>query len=486
MAARMGGFIKAFGDHPGYLRIDGKPAMKFQFWDRFQGTMSPEVLRQTLLNAEEAAGREIYWIVQAGAAEDLYSLGEIDAFVTMSNMLLPEAGVDGFLEDPDLNWDEVAHHARILPEQRERFPHLDLGWWVYPGFDETPRVARWDQERFRWLPRRGGRTLVETLQRYAEASPDFILLTSWNDWEENTAIEPGLMYDGYEGDPYLYCRIIAAAKGKTFEPAPLPPEDSVDPWMLQPLYGVDRTPPVVQHIRYLPLQPGVVATVTDSGGPVPSAVAVARGDAYIDARSPDTRELAGILHMEPEWPEAGDLVLRAGQPLTITLDPEALDADSERDVFLGLEYADEAEGAVRITYPTEHETLDWRLTENKVYRVQTSIALENDGDLQAAVRRLRGFQVTEEPLTLRLELDGDGEIPITRLHVFHGLQHRAEGRPIDGLGPESQVRTFLFDTPNLMGDAPKAAYIVATDHAGNESMPVPIHGANQHPLANRP
>jgi len=64
---------------------------------------------------------------------------------------------------------------------------------VWPGFDDTR--ASWSLNRH--IDQRCGKTLQDTLRVFAENNdPEhlmpFVLIATWNDYEEGTAIENGL------------------------------------------------------------------------------------------------------------------------------------------------------------------------------------------------------------------------------------------------------------------------------------------------------
>ena len=60
------------------------------------------------------------------------------------------------------------------------------------------------------VPRRGGATLREELRVAAASAPSAIGLISWNEWSENSAIEPSRRY-GFQS-----LTTLAAALGKKF------------------------------------------------------------------------------------------------------------------------------------------------------------------------------------------------------------------------------------------------------------------------------
>jgi len=61
-----------------------------------------------------------------------------------------------------------------------------------------------------FLDRRNGATYRATLDGAAASDPDWILITSWNEWWENTHIEPSVNF----GDQYLQITREFAARWK--------------------------------------------------------------------------------------------------------------------------------------------------------------------------------------------------------------------------------------------------------------------------------
>jgi hypothetical protein len=65
----------------------------------------------------------------------------------------------------------------------------------YPGFDDSKLY--WRDPYHLVIPRNNGRTYSETFAVALQSEPDWLVLTSFNEWFENTHIEPGVMY-GYD------------------------------------------------------------------------------------------------------------------------------------------------------------------------------------------------------------------------------------------------------------------------------------------------
>jgi hypothetical protein len=75
--------------------------------------------------------------------------------------------------------------------------HRHGGIWLAPatpGFDGRPL------HHSRVVPRQGGRTLVRSLDDAFGSKPDAVGVISWNEWSENTYIEPGRRYGSQELD----------------------------------------------------------------------------------------------------------------------------------------------------------------------------------------------------------------------------------------------------------------------------------------------
>jgi hypothetical protein len=290
-----------------------------------------------------------------------------------------------------------------------------------------------------------------------------VMISSWNDWEENTAIEPGFMYDGYAGDPYLYCRIVAAAKGLDFVPPPLPPKESVDPLMWQRLYGIDRTPPRLTRVRSLPLEAAIVAEVGDSGSGVADVGLRDRGDLTIGdgltaSAAPDAE---------------GAFTIASGKSLVLAIDRARLAAD---DWWVAVECDDAAAGRLTVRYPAARDVGDNRPGDEGHIAMRAAITLAGRSTWRADARPLRLVDPDRDaPLTLTWE-GKDGPLRVSRVHLFRsGTTMGTAGLEISGAAAGSQIKTYRLDAPGLQRrPLPAAAYLLLRDAAGNVSPPIPV------------
>ncbi len=91
-----------------------------------------------------------------------------------------------------------------------------------------------------WIKRNNGDTFRRSIRVYKNipVKPDFYWLSSWNaTYLEGYTVEPAVTWgDDTSSDPYHYLKILASdLTGATFQPAPLPPPQSVDPLMWKTL-----------------------------------------------------------------------------------------------------------------------------------------------------------------------------------------------------------------------------------------------------------
>jgi hypothetical protein len=493
MGKRIGDFIKQYGQRSAFLKIKNQPAVAFQFWNRFNKTMTVQELGKMIDLAESIAGCDIYWILHIAPNDAVYAVEKADAFITMANTNALNQRVEGYTDSPREDWGMLQEQLDKSREYAKKFPKKDIGLWVYDGFEESPKALADGRNSFRWMPRKKGQTLITCLEKYEAINPAFHILTSWNDWQENTAIEPGWQSDALDGDPYFYCKLLAKLRGKTFNAPPLPVKESVDPWMWQTLYGIDKTPPMVTHVRYMPMAPAIVATAADTGSAIASIKVAEHGDLYVDASEYAKPIFHGITSIDPGRTVEGGYQLAVNQPITIGLASDMLKQSKSQTVYIGLEYADNTECKILVYYPCKNKLVNYKPGDENRFDVCTSMSLTKADKQAAAVRPMIGFLKDQANPEIRIELKGTRKNPkptpitVSRIHVFTDFADARAGMRLDAGKPDSQVQTVRVDIDHLKTmPTQKAAYIIATDAAGNVAMPVVYHGADAHAFMNRP
>lgn len=490
MAARASTFLRRFGSHPAYLKINGRSAYAFQFNNPF---MNDEALASMLKKAETRAEQRPFWIVHANSASPIFAERDLGALVVTANSNFSKSESDFAGNKYGLLGSPTSSNA----VQGEAKP---------PGHSRDE-----------------GKTLVDLLRKYSAAKPDFIMLSSWNDWLRSTAIEPGARFDEAPSssiDPYLYCRILAEAKGRAFSPPPLPPKESVDPLRWQALYGVDRTPPQLVSVKVTGGK--VHAIFRDSGRDVAGAVLAEKGDAEISFA--DLQPVANGLKVD------GSSRLTGGSRTEFTL---AKTAGNIENCFVAVEFKDERQGTLEIDYSALSSSIDQdgarsdgagvearadgrqtlrnplkqsvkankpfgqrgrsrfgggvdarksvekalkqSLKTSKLFDYvapQANIRLRGDGNLRAETRLLRSFDDPGGKIALRLDSARDLEkkqpLKIVRVRVFLSAQHSAH---LD-TGEKQPDGTRAFEWPAPSGQ--DFVYLRARDSENNWTAPIPV------------
>ncbi|MBI4978934.1 MAG: hypothetical protein HZC28_15760 [Spirochaetes bacterium] len=226
-ALRTGTLVKRYGKHPGWYKIDGQPVYYFQNWSKWISNAND---METYFAETEKMSGPVHWMVEMSPAEDFWKIPQIKTVLGPNN--------SGFIHKPPYGagphpWDELDSGLASASEMAKKYGKK-FGILVYPRFNNnhdrsTPGRGRIDAE--------DGMFFVKALEIAKKNNPDYLVLTQWNDFEESGFFEPGWDFDGYNGDPFRYLHIVAAAKGVKFTPAQLPVRESVDPFVRHKLFG---------------------------------------------------------------------------------------------------------------------------------------------------------------------------------------------------------------------------------------------------------
>ena len=219
--------LKRYGKHPGLKKIDGMPMYYFQNWSHW---ISAKDLETYYAEVEKAVG-PVYWILEMGPEEKYYKIPQIKAIVGPSNSWFRFSPTWGVKPYP---WDKLLKQIETAVKLSRKYDKK-IGIHVRVRFNDNK--DRGKKSRPRIISADDGMFLVKSLQKSMKCKPDFLVLSQWNDFEEGGFIEPAWDFDGFNGDPYRYCRMIAAALNKKFTPVALPERGAIDPRMRHKLFG---------------------------------------------------------------------------------------------------------------------------------------------------------------------------------------------------------------------------------------------------------
>lgn len=218
--------LATHASHPAYLRVGGKPVIFFwrqqyytvDTWRAIRDSVDPN--RQSLWISE---GVDTSYL-RVFDGHHLYSVG--------------------WAQNPAAEMQKYGSRVRAFGADKI---------WIataMPGNDDTRTHRKGAYVR----DRRGGDFYRETWRGALASSPDWTIITSWNEWVEGTMIEPSVSY----GDLYLNITREFAALFKAGPPAPTPkPSATRAP---TPTPSATATPSPTPTL----IPGGVRATVTDA------------------------------------------------------------------------------------------------------------------------------------------------------------------------------------------------------------------------------
>jgi len=158
-----------FANQPAYMYVDGRPVVFF--YQNFR--LGPSGVWQGIFDNLDALGLHGFYISQR------YSLNDLSVFDGIYEYI----PVDAFSYPPDFNRQFQAYMQAHPGEEK---------LWVasaIPGFDNTPNVTS-GVDTYRFIDPLGGEYYRRSLQAALDSGAPWILITSWNEYTENTEIEP--------------------------------------------------------------------------------------------------------------------------------------------------------------------------------------------------------------------------------------------------------------------------------------------------------
>jgi len=182
--------VSEYGSHPAYAKIDGKPV--FVIWVSF---LVPDSTWEQILSTLRDEGLEPFLIGQfAGEWANPGSLevfGGLYQYNILNVMQSTDADQVDALRLVYENVGRSVHYYSLLGSPATRV-------WaatVQPGYDDHLIPSRTSPT----LPRDDGSLYRATFNAALSSNPDWIFITTWNEWWEHTYIEPSQDY----GDLYL-------------------------------------------------------------------------------------------------------------------------------------------------------------------------------------------------------------------------------------------------------------------------------------------
>jgi hypothetical protein len=206
--------------NPVIYTIDNKPVI---FIGPFHGVLD------VISNVERTTGKQFHWIMGTSNPE-FYTDERVDS-VALGHVLEPQT----YVAQPN-----YARSRNEMADAKNRLKATSklVGARIYGGFDDSmnldSRNAIYQTYKPTGLKREaanGNTTFLEQLENARDAKADFYWIESWNDYGEQSQIEPSWYVDGVDRstDPYRDLRNLAAFAGKAWNVPPLPPKSTLDP-----------------------------------------------------------------------------------------------------------------------------------------------------------------------------------------------------------------------------------------------------------------
>jgi len=473
MAERVIRFLKNYGSHPGFYHIDGKPVYYFQ---TYGWGVKPEELEAMFRKVDASAG-PVHWMI----------FGSVDRFGPIPQL----AGVVDGASNHRRSSETRAWQLKDQDPERIFATGHRLGKKItdmqYPKFDGTSQPWRQSGVSQYGLD---GRTLETLLMNSLKSNPDFVMLSSWNDWEEGANFEPGWDFDGFSGDPYLYCKVIAHLRGREFVPPPLPPKEAVHPTVWEKLGYGDGAGPVIDRIERSHNRGGALAvTARDTVSEVTELETVWNGDLYYLAPQTAGGKPSGALKPRGDLPKSalvqnvfgytpGRAVALPNGGIEFTVpDPEKLPeifTVGVATVFDPAKPMQQVSLRAANRTPVRLNEPKGGVRENYTFRLtpyprdnQFPAELWNGWRTAVAVNP-RPLDLAKKPLTL--DADGAKVALVAILGEPREERTRKDGVAVDAAG---KVKTFHLTLPDEVLNTPGAHFlwVRAKDAAGNWGSP---------------
>jgi Glycosyl hydrolase family 99 len=174
--------VDLYGSHPAYLRVDGRPVVFLYVWH----AVDPQTWRTTLTRVR-ASGRQLFALADDERAS---ALRMADGTYTFAGSLFAR---DLGVYARNLGLAMRTWHLLSADHGPQRLGIVA----VSPGYDETGLRDRPARLAF---DRRGGELYDSQWSAAVESGVDWVVISSWNEWWENSEIEPSQRY----GESYVW------------------------------------------------------------------------------------------------------------------------------------------------------------------------------------------------------------------------------------------------------------------------------------------
>lgn len=444
---RLSLLVKRYGQHPGWYKIDGMPVIYFQNWNHW---LSAPGMARLLHEVEKEAG-PVYWMVEMDPDAEYVKIPELKAFFSANNGWFLHVAPFGAKPHP---WEELRAQQQQAAALARKYGKK-YGALVFSRFNNNndrgqPGSGAVDAE--------GGMYYVDSLRLAQEVNPDFIVVTQWNDFEEGGFIEPAWDFDGFNGDPYRYCRITAAAMGRAFSPAAPPAREQVDPFIRHKLYGNTQSGDMGPVFHGAKLADGRLSWIWAQGSGDPATLRIVQ-DSLLHWR-PNDAPFGGIHLANPGTPDAQG-VLAAGAELRFFV--PALARSQPCTLWLGVRVAGPKPPAVRVDYRSviENYRVDSRWERQSVGTGETAGIDLEDGS-RVAWQPLYGVQLAGSEGDLTLHAPKDASCQVLDVILW--------APELTGSAVAATWQTQSVPLPSSVRGA-EPFVVVAYDNAGNAGLP---------------
>ncbi|MGL6125699.1 glycoside hydrolase family 99 protein [Chryseobacterium artocarpi] len=190
--------VTTYSQHPAFYKKDGKPVYYVydsykiapEEWSKLLSENGEKTVRNTKLDALYIG----LWVEKNDSA--FFDKSGFDGFYTY---FASEGFVFGSTTS---NWKDMAQYAKDH--------HLIFIPCVGPGYSDT-RIRPWNEANFK--SRDNGKYYEKMFDAAIKVNPEFIGITSFNEWHEGTQIEPAIpkkidnfIYEDYGKDPWMYIK----------------------------------------------------------------------------------------------------------------------------------------------------------------------------------------------------------------------------------------------------------------------------------------